>query len=161
MNLIKSKRSNQNLADEVSQPLASMQNEIQRVFESAWDAFTGGGFPTLSTTPITTWPAIDVREDETALTLNADLPGMDPKDVNVELAGNVLTISGSRTEERKEEKKGYFRQERSSGSFSRAVGLPPYVDAAKIDARYDKGVLTVKIPKVPGEGPKRIAVKTP
>jgi HSP20 family protein len=85
---------------------------------------------------------------------------MDAKDLNVEVSGNTLTVSGSREEEHKEEKEGYRRQERTSGSFSRSVTLPTYVDAGKVNAKYADGVLTVTVPKVPGQGPKRVTVKT-
>jgi len=159
MNLIKKRRTNGVTAEEAS-PLASLQNEIQRVFENAWDAFAGGAFPNVITSTTTAWPAIDVAEDDAKITVRADVPGLEIKDVSVEVSGSVLTISGSRTEEHKEEKKGYFRQERSSGSFSRAITLPPYADAANVAASYDKGVLTVTIPKVPGQEPKRVEVKT-
>ena len=106
------------------------------------------------------WPAMDVAEDDKGVTLRVDLPGMAAKEVDVEVSGNQLTVRGSREEESKEEKGGYRRHERRTGSFSRTVTLPPYVDTAKVDAKYDKGVLTVTAPKVPGAGPKRVTVKT-
>jgi HSP20 family protein len=156
MNIVK-KQGNGKPAASAMQPLVSLQREIQKAFESAWDAFASHKFPTFGITPA--WPAVDVTEDEKAVTLRADVPGMDAKDLNVEVSGNTLTVSGSREEEHKEEKAGYRRQERTSGSFSRTVTLPTYVDAGKVDAKYADGVLTVTVPKVPGQGPKRVTVK--
>ena len=156
MNTVK-KPGNGNLAGRVPQPLPSLQREIQRVFENAWGAFAAGKFPSFGMIPA--WPAIDVTEDDKTVTLRADIPGIDPKDLDVEVSGSALTISGSRQEEHKQEKADYRRQERTSGSFSRTITLPSYVDAAKVEARYGKGILTVTVPKVPGQGPKRVGVK--
>jgi HSP20 family protein len=109
---------------------------------------------------LTPWPAIDAAQDDKGITLRVDVPGMDAKDVEVEVSGHQLTVRGKREEERKEEKGGWLRHERHSGSFTRSVALPPYIDAAKVEARYEKGVLTLTAPKIPGEGPKRVQVKT-
>jgi len=106
---------------------------------------------------LTPWPALDAAEDDKGITLRVDVPGMEAKDVEVEVSGSQLTVRGKREEERKEEKEGWLRH---SGSFTRSVTLPPYIDAAKVQARYDKGVLTLTAPKIPGEGPKRVQVKT-
>ena len=158
MNIVKKQGNGKPVARTAAQPIASLQKEIQNVFQNAWDAFAAGKFPSFGM--VAAFPAIDVAEDEKAVTLRADVPGMDPKDLDVEVSGNLLTVSGSREEEHKEEKEGYRRQERTSGSFTRTVTLPSYVDAEKVDARYEAGVLTVTVPKVPGRGPKRVAVKS-
>lgn len=106
------------------------------------------------------WPAIDMNEDEKAVRLSVDLPGVDAKDIEVNVSGSQLTIRGSREEEKKSKNGGVWRHERHEGSFLRSVTLPSYVDPAKIEAKYDKGVLTVTVAKVPGAGPKRVPVKT-
>ena len=157
MNIVK-KHGNGKTPAGPMQPFVSLQHEIQKAFQSAWDAFASQKLPSFGITPA--WPAVDVTEDEKAVTIHADVPGIEAKDLNVEVSGNMLTVSGSREEEHKEEKAGYRRQERTSGSFSRTVTLPTYVDAGKVDAKYADGVLTVTVPKVPGQGPKRVAVKT-
>jgi len=105
------------------------------------------------------WPAMDVSEDEKAVTFHVDVPGLGPKDVEVEISDGLLSIRGKRQEERTEGD-GNSRHERFTGSFTRTVTLPPDVDVAKAEASYDKGVLTVTAPRVPGKGPRRVAVKT-
>jgi len=102
------------------------------------------------------WPAIDVSEDDKEVTIRMDVPGLDASNLDVEVSGNVLTIRGSRDEEH--EDKRHHRRERVSGRFVRSVTLPSYVDPAALNARYDKGVLTVTAPRVAGKGPRRIAV---
>jgi HSP20 family protein len=89
-----------------------------------------------------------------------DVPGINAKDIEVDVSGNLLTVRGSREEEKKSKTGGVWRHERHSGSFLRTVTLPTYVDSAKVEAKYDKGVLTITAPKIPGAGPKRVPVKT-
>ena len=105
------------------------------------------------------WPAVDVAEDDNAVTVRCDVPGLDAKDLDVRVSGNLLTVSGSRQDEWSGRKRGVRRQERVSGSFSRTITLPSYVDAEKVEAKYDKGTLTVTVPKVPGKGPRRVTVR--
>jgi len=104
------------------------------------------------------WPALDMVEDDKNVKLRVDLPGMDPKDVDVEVSGNTLTIRGNRQDEWTENQRGVVRRERVSGSFMRSVTLPEYVDAGQIDARYERGTLTITAPKAPGRGPQRVAI---
>ncbi len=104
------------------------------------------------------WPAIDVAEDDKCVTIRADVPGMDAKDLDVQVSGNQLTISGKRQDEWSENKGGVQRRERVSGTFARTVSLPSYVDPEKIDARFDKGTLTVTVPRMPGQGPKKVQI---
>jgi HSP20 family protein len=107
---------------------------------------------------LSNWPAVDVSEDDNSVTVRCDVPGLDAKDLDVRVSGNLLTVSGSRRDEWSDKKHGLRRQERLSGSFSRTITLPSYVDAEKVEARYDKGTLTVSVPKVPGKGPRRVKV---
>jgi HSP20 family protein len=90
--------------------------------------------------------------------LRADLPGLSEKDVNIELEDNVLTISGQRKAEHEDRKEGYYRVERSSGSFSRSLTLPEGVDPEKVTARFDKGVLEVRIPKPEQRKPRKVTI---
>ncbi|MGC9260537.1 MAG: Hsp20/alpha crystallin family protein [Phycisphaerae bacterium] len=108
--------------------------------------------------PAIAWPAIDIDEDDKFLRVRVDTPGVNPKDVEVELSGNLLTIRGSRESQRSENKGSVHHHERISGSFYRTIPLPEYVDASKIEARYDKGVLNIQLPKMPGHGPRKIQV---
>jgi len=105
------------------------------------------------------WPAVDVSEDDHAVTVRCDVPGLDAKDLDVQVSGNLLTVSGSREDEWSDKKRGVRRQERVSGSFSRTITLPDYVDAEKLEAKYEKGTLTITVPKVPGKGPRRVTVQ--
>ena len=95
-----------------------------------------------------TWaPPIDVIDKDDHLEVKADLPGLDKKDIDVSLHGDVLLIKGSKEVTKDEDKDGYVFSERSFGSFSRSVSLPSSVDASKIDASYKDGVLHLNIPK--------------
>lgn len=160
MNIVKRKSGNgkHDIARRASEPTGSLQQQIDDAFNKMRRAFDEGLMPQLGSW--TQWPAVDIAEDEKVVTLRADLPGVEAKDLDVEVSGNALTIRGSRQEEKKEEQGGYRRQERRFGSFSRTISLPNYVDAGKIDARYDKGVLTVTVPKIPGHDSKRVSVRS-
>jgi HSP20 family protein len=103
-------------------------------------------------------PAMDLVETEDDFVLRADLPGLDENDVNIELEDNVLTISGQRKGEHEDRKEGYYRVERSSGSFSRSLTLPEGVDPEKVTARFDKGVLEVRIPKPEQRKPRKVTI---
>ena len=92
-------------------------------------------------------PAVDIKETETGYTFHMDVPGMKPEDLDVELHAGVLSIRGSRTEEKKEEDKGYVRTERRQGSFSRQFRVPSNVQAEHLKAEVKDGVLTIEVPK--------------
>ncbi len=104
-------------------------------------------------------PEVDVYETEDAHFIKVDLPGVDPKDVKVEVRDNVLTISGSRTEEREQQSAHFHRRERYTGSFQRSFQLPSTVDTQKIEAEYRNGVLTIRLPKVQEARAREIRVK--
>jgi HSP20 family protein len=104
-------------------------------------------------------PKVDVYEKDNNLIVKADLPGIDEKNLNVELEGNYLTIKGSKEEEHEENGKGFRRIERSSGSFSRTIILPDNINHENIEAEYKKGVLMLTIPKNPESVTKKISVK--
>ena len=104
-------------------------------------------------------PRVDVFEKDNNIIVKADVPGMEEKNLNVELEDNVLTISGVKEEEHKTKEKNYHRVERSSGSFMRSITLPDGILPNKVDADYKQGVLTVTIPKGKEVQPKKISVK--
>lgn len=135
-------------------PFQSLHRQINRLFDDMW-----GGAPA---TRATDWaPRCDVKETDAEIKIMADLPGIEDKDVSVTLDDDVLTIAGERKFEKEDKDKDYHLLERSYGSFSRALRLPPGVDPAKIQAEFAKGVLTVTVPK-PREAPseaKRIPIK--
>jgi HSP20 family protein len=94
-----------------------------------------------------TVPAVDFVETEEGYELTADLPGLDEKDVEVKIAGGVLTVKAEKEEEKEETKKDFHLRERRFGSFERALRMPEGVDTDKIEAHFKKGVLTVMLPK--------------
>lgn len=94
-------------------------------------------------------PLIDIHENGQELMIEADLPGVDEKDVSVTLADGILTIKGEKKSEHEEKSHNYFVAERSSGAFSRSLRLPDSVDESQIEARFDKGVLKICARKKP------------
>lgn len=105
-------------------------------------------------------PAVDVKEEPARFVVRADLPGIEPKDIEVTMDHGALTISGKRQSEKKEEKDGYLRTERISGEFFRRLVLPDTADGEHIDARADKGVLEIVIPKREAAKARRIEIKS-
>ena len=103
-------------------------------------------------------PAIDVLEKEDKYVVKVELPGVKEEDIDVSVAGDMLTISGEKQAESEVKKKGYYYNESSYGSFSRSVTMPSSVDAGKIEASYDKGVLEITLPKAPEVKTKKIRV---
>lgn len=104
-------------------------------------------------------PALDVRETEDLFEVTVDLPGMAPDDVSVTFEAGVLTVSGTRQFSREETKETYHRIERSYGTFARQIKLPRTADTEKIEASFDKGVLSVTVPKAEVAKPRTIEVR--
>jgi HSP20 family protein len=128
----------------------TLQSEVNRIF----DTFFGG-----NETRARRWvPAMDLVETEDHLVLRADLPGLEQDDVNVEVKDGVLTISGERRAEQEQKSEGFHRVERAFGSFSRSLLLPDGIDAEKVAANFDKGVLEVRIPKPEERKPHRVSI---
>ena len=135
-------------------PFFSLQRQIERLF----DDFTRG-FPTLGNGKMELLPSMDVTETDKEIEITAELPGLEEKDVQINVADNLLTIRGEKQAEREEKDKNYRLVERSYGSFERTLELPKGVDADAIKANIAKGVLTVTVPKpVPAQA-KKIEVK--
>ena len=136
--------------------MATLQNEMNRLFGTFFDtpttAVNGNGFRR--------WiPAMDLVETEEHFVLRADLPGLGEDDVKLEVVDNVLTLTGERKAEHEAKGEGYYRLERGSGAFSRTLNLPDGVDASQISARFDKGVLEVRIPKPEQRKPQRVEIQ--
>ncbi len=129
--------------------------ETSRLFESLFNDFPFNGFPRDRETGT---PAVDVLEKDGNLILRAELPGMDEKDFELKLDGNVLALSGERKIEEETKKDNYHRIESFHGSFSRSFTLPETADRDKIKADYRNGVLTVTIPQKPELKPREIPV---
>ncbi len=128
-----------------------MDRLFDRVFESPW-------FPEI--TPMAMWsPPIEVVDDEKEITLTAELPGIDPDQIDISVLGNTLTISGEKQEKRERREGETYLSERCYGSFRRSIELPSAVESEKVSAEYDNGVLKVHIPKSEALQPKRIQVR--
>ncbi|GBC87502.1 Spore protein SP21 [bacterium HR12] len=135
--------------------LVTIHDELNRLF-----ARTFGGLEPLRPTAAGTWmPAMDVYETDDKLVATVELPGIDPEDVEVSVEDGTLTISGKREFSSEVREEDYHRIERRYGAFSRAITLPPTVDTNKVEARFDKGVLTVEVAKTAKAKPKKIKVK--
>ena len=104
-------------------------------------------------------PAVDIKEEADRFVITADLPGVDPKDIEITMENGVLSIKGERKSEIRDEKEGYKRVERVSGTFYRRFSLPDSADAERIEAKGKDGVLEVSLPKHEKVQPRRIAVK--
>jgi len=125
-----------------------LQRQIDRIF----DDFTGGwrSPDLLSDTSFGLMPSIDVHEADSRVTVAAELPGVDEKDVEITVADQTVTISGEKRSAVDEKKGDQYRSERSYGKFSRTIALPFDIDPDKVEARFDKGVLTLTIPRPAG-----------
>ncbi len=128
--------------------LDEMTNRLSRLFDDSFVGARAGRW----------MPAVAVSETKDELLLTAELPGMSEDDISIELENNVLTISGEKTEvrEENEEDRKYHVFERSYGSFTRSFTLPRTVDGSGIVARFDNGVLSVTLPKMPEAKGRRI-----
>ena len=105
-------------------------------------------------------PPVDVSETGKEVVVHAEIPGMDAKDIDIELNGRILTIKGERKEEKEEKKRSYHRIERRYGSFFRSFELPADVDASSVEATYKDGVLKLRLPKTEEQSLKKIEVKS-
>lgn len=128
-------------------PFEILHQEIDRVFDgfNTWPAVFREPWPAAFERGFS--PSMEVTETDDAIEVATELPGMDEKDVEISVADGKLTIRGEKKFEKDEKKKNYRLVERSYGSFERAVMLPPGVNASKIKARMDRGILKVEVPK--------------
>jgi HSP20 family protein len=104
-------------------------------------------------------PSVDIFETDNELVLKADIPGVDQKDIDIQLENGTLSLKGERKFEREEKNKGFHRQERSYGSFVRYFTVPETVDSENVKADFQAGVLTVTLPKKEIAKPKAIKVQ--
>jgi HSP20 family protein len=138
-------------------PFFSLQREIDRLFDDFTRGFpsVGNGFGTASAM----MPTMDVAETDKEIEITAELPGLEEKDVQINVADNVLTIKGEKKAEKEEKDKNYRLVERSYGSFERSLQLPEGVNADAIKASIEKGVLKVVVPKPAPAQVKKVQVK--
>jgi len=130
--------------------MLSMRRAMDRIFDRALE-------PSWSETAV--WDlALDVVENKDEFLVKASLPGINPDDLEITFTDNVLTIKGETKEDKEVKEEQYHLRERRQGMFSRSISLPNRVKADAIEASYDAGVLTLKLPKVEEIKPKRIAI---
>ena len=130
---------------------ATLREQLNRMF--------GEGFNRQEESNLTTWaPAVDILETEHELVVKADLPDIDPKDLDIRVENNILTIRGERKFEKQVNENNYLRVERAYGSFARSFSLANSVNSGAIKADYQNGVLTLHIPKREEAKPKQIKV---
>lgn len=139
-------------------PLGTIQDDINRLFDTA---LRTGNLPSVEEgLEGREWtPEIDIYENDDNFVIEADIPGMNIKDIKIEVQDNTLTIKGEKKFEEKTEKDKYIRVERSYGSFYRSLSLPMNVDSDKIDANYKDGTLVLTLPKTEQAKPRQIKVK--
>jgi HSP20 family protein len=133
-------------------PIARFHQEIDRMFE---DFIRGFGFPSVGfgreVAPLAQIeclkPTLDIAAGDKEYTISVELPGVDEKDVRLELTGDTLVIKGEKKQEKEEKEKNYYRMERSYGSFQRVLSLPEDADQDAIGATYKDGIMTITIPR--------------
>jgi HSP20 family protein len=136
--------------------LVSLQDRMNRIFD---DAFRGGRGTSEDWALGGSWaPTVDIYEQDGNIVLKAELAGLDPKDVDVRVENNVLTLRGERKLDNEVKQENYHRVERSYGSFSRSFTLPTVVDTEKIKAEFKDGVLRLVLPQKEEAKPKQISI---
>jgi HSP20 family protein len=123
-----------------------------------WNSYVPSPFRSFEEDSVVWSPRVDVEETAEAIVVHADLPGIDKKDLKVNLENNLLTIRGERKSEREEKGKNYYRSERAFGTFQRTFTLSERVKAESIKADYKNGVLTVTLPKAEEAKPRDISI---
>ncbi len=129
-------------------PFLALHNEIDRVFDDFRRGMPWAGFGRLNG-GVRFAPLMDVSETDKAIEIDAELPGMTEKDIDVSVVDNVLTVKGEKKAETEKKDADYHMVERTYGAFTRSLTLPYEVDASKVDAKFDKGVLKITLPKPP------------
>jgi HSP20 family protein len=132
---------------------------MRRDMDRFWDSFLEGGLRRRPEEGMEWTPSLDVAETKNQLVVKAEVPGMDPKDIDISLSDGVLTIKGERKQEKEEKEEDYHLIERSYGTFSRSIRLPKEVQRDKISASYKDGVLKVTLPKSEEAKKKEVKIK--
>ncbi len=126
-------------------PFLDFEKRVNHMFSDFFGNFGEIGF--LKDRSLSFSPTVDVSENAKEVVISAELPGLDEKDVDVSLSKNTLTIKGEKRSESEDKGKDYHRSERSYGFFQRTIALPCEVDESRVDARFNKGVLKIVLPK--------------
>ena len=127
--------------------LSRLRNEMNRLFSLSTPTF------------VQAYPAVNIWVGDQEILITAELPGVDPEKIDISVLGDNLTLGGVREAESLQEDETYHRKERNGSRFSRTLQLPFRIDAAGIEARYEKGILRIAAPRAPEDKPKKIAIK--
>jgi HSP20 family protein len=148
-------------AKEYDDMLGSFHREVDNLIERFFNGFGLGSLDSRELDTGEFLPRIDVKEDAKEIKVTAELPGMDEKDIDLTLSGDLLTIKGEKQQETEDKGKDYYRTERRYGSFRRVVPLSAEVDEGKAEADFKKGVLKIRLPKTAEaqKNRKRIEIK--
>jgi HSP20 family protein len=106
------------------------------------------------------FPSVDITEGKKEITVKAEIPGVEAKDIDITISGKMLTIKGEKKQEKEEKEENFHRMERSYGYFNRTIELPCEVDSEKVDASYKKGVLKIELKKTKESESRRIEIKS-
>jgi HSP20 family protein len=135
--------------------LFGLHNRFNRMFDNFFSPTVRGD----EAFPVWGWnPVVDIYENEENIVITAELPGIDKKDMTVDVKGRVLTLKGERSTDNEVKEDSYYRQERCYGKFERCFTLPAEIDPEKIKADYKDGVLKINIPKVEESKPKQVSI---
>ena len=133
------------------QEIDHVQREMNRLFSGLY------GSPRTQVAP--SFPAMNVWTNSDGAVIMAELPGVNPEDIDISVVGETLTLTGFRPQEELKEGEKYHRRERAYGRFTRTFQLPFPVEADKVEAVFDKGVLHISLPRAEADKPKKIAIK--
>ena len=135
--------------------MVTMQDRLNRFFD---DSYTRAGFNN-DEIEMTSWhPMVDIYDRDEKIVINAELPGLEKKDISIDVKDRVLTLKGERAYDNETKDEKYYRRERAFGKFQRSFTLPDGLDPEKIKAEYKDGLLSVEIPKSEKEKPKQITI---
>jgi HSP20 family protein len=133
------------------QEVERVQREMNRLFSNFYAS------PRTRVAP--SFPAMNVWANQESAVVTAELPGVNPEDIDISVVGETLTLTGSRTPEELKEGEKYHRRERGQGKFTRTFQLPFPVEADRVEAVFDKGVLHISLPRAEADKPKKISIK--
>jgi len=128
-----------------------LQHEMNRLFDAS---SKGQVFSSPS------YPAVNIWTNDDGQVISAEMPGVQPEDINIDVTGDALSISGERKPDEVAKEAHYHRRERSYGSFSRTIQLPFMVDTNKVEANFENGVLMIRLPRAEADRPKKITIKS-
>ena len=158
MGLIPWKGKEREGSEELASPLSVLRSEMDRLMDSFFrDPFAVLDWRSGSRRD---WsPVLDIAETDKEVTVRAEIPGVDPEDLEITVSGGQLVLSGEKKESIEQSGKDFFHMETRYGSFRRSVPLPEAVDPQQVDAEYANGVLVIRLKKSPSSPPKKIEVK--